>query len=597
MRGKIMKGPSRNGAFRGNSFLRRCNRRALYLISRPMNCTTELESKKGRSLAFFFLAVAALLILLPGNNLIPLIDRDEPRFAQATREMMQRHEWVVPYFNNDYRFDKPVLIYWMMRPVYRILGCNEFAARLPSVLSTILLLWIVLKMGRRWFSLRTGFFAAFGLLTCFQMLMHGRSAVADMPMIAMTALAQYAAFELLHSEGEKYPWGWFWLLYLACGIGFLAKGPVVMIVPLLSFLTLRWILWRKKMPWRRLRIGLGLPISLALIGAWGIPALVKTHGEYWTVGMYTHVFERGWDTFDGHAAFFLYYVVIAIVSLFPWIALAGDGIAVLRRNWSEKNAFLVAWLVSTYVLFSFYMTKLPHYVMPAFPALFLILGQTAEPGFVSPKWGRIWFRLVIGLGLVVGLGALVFASATHFTAPYAGLRTAIFGGATVTLSLAALALFWRLGAFRFSVAPLVVLAFGVVLLGRGLRESTPAIHLSPVINQLPAGSEFGFYRYKEPSLVFYTNHRWEPLGSFDDAQGFINKPGPRVLIVLEQEVGLQDYLRTLGARLRGRDVPLRVRDYTDEVARLNTVGYESMSFEGLNIAHTAATKVRMFYRP
>ena len=138
-----------------------------------------MESKPAFSLIRFaplWLALAGLLLFLPGNNLAPLIDRDEPRFAQATREMIQRDEWVVPYFNDQYRFDKPVLIYWMMRPCYALFGANEFSARLPSVLSAILLGWLVFWMGRRWFTARAGFLAAFGLLTCLQLVMHARSA-------------------------------------------------------------------------------------------------------------------------------------------------------------------------------------------------------------------------------------------------------------------------------------------------------------------------------------------------------------------------------------------------------------------------------------
>ena len=84
-----------------------------------------MESRPSSSRIRFaplWLALAGLLLFLPGNNLAPLIDRDEPRFAQATREMIQRHEWVVPYFNDQYRFDKPILIYWMMRASYAAFG-------------------------------------------------------------------------------------------------------------------------------------------------------------------------------------------------------------------------------------------------------------------------------------------------------------------------------------------------------------------------------------------------------------------------------------------------------------------------------------------
>jgi 4-amino-4-deoxy-L-arabinose transferase-like glycosyltransferase len=539
-----------------------------------------------------WLALAGLLLFLPGNNLAPLIDRDEPRFAQATREMIQRHEWVVPYFNDQYRFDKPVLIYWMMRPCYALFGANEFSARLPSVLSAIVLGWLVFRMGQRWFTARVGFFAAFGLLTCLQLLMHARSAVADMPMVAMVVLAQFAVWELIHDTNEKYPWRWFWLFYSALGVGFLAKGPVTIVVPLLTLLIFRFALWRKPIRWSRLKLGPGLLVTLVIMGAWGIPALLKTGGEFWTVGMKSHVYERGLSTFNGHAAFFLYYIVLSLVSLFPWIAFAGEGAVYLRHNWTEKNAFLTSWFLGTYILFSFYMTKLPHYVMPAFPAFFLILAQAAETDFPWPRWTRVFFRVVISILSLVAFVGLVGAFLIPFAPSYASLRFAMIGGAAVVLTLAWLAVLWRSGRTRQLVLPLILIAIGAVLLGSGLRAATPAVRLRPVFEKMPAGAEFGFYRFKEPSLVFYSNRKWQNLSNVDNVNAFLAKSGPRLVVAEEREVKLEKYLRWLVAR----NTPWEARDYSAEIAAIDTNGLNAISLEGINIARTCGVKLRVMWK-
>jgi len=99
----------------------------------------------------FLLALAALLLYGAGTGQIPLIDRDEPRFAQATVEMMERQEWIVPYFNGDYRFDKPVLSYWLIRMGYALLGRSEFGARPQAVLCTFLVVVSIYATGCRWF--------------------------------------------------------------------------------------------------------------------------------------------------------------------------------------------------------------------------------------------------------------------------------------------------------------------------------------------------------------------------------------------------------------------------------------------------------------
>ena len=542
--------------------------------------------------ASLWLALAGLLIFLPGNNLAPLIDRDEPRFAQATREMIERHEWVVPYFNDQYRFDKPILIYWMMRPCYALFGANEFSARLPSVLSTILLGWLVFRMGRRWFTTRVGFFAAFGLLTCLQLVMHARSAVADMPMVAMVVLAQFAAWELVHDDGPKYPWRWFWLLYGALGIGFLAKGPVTLVVPLLTFLFFRFALWRKPVRWSRLKLGPGLVVALAIIGSWGIPALMKTAGEFWTVGMKSHVYERGLQTFQGHGAFFLYYFAISLISLFPWIAFAGEGAVHLRRNWTEKNAFLTSWLLGTYILFSFYMTKLPHYVMPAFPAFFLILAQAAEADFPRPRWTRVFFRVVISLLCIVAAMVLTGAFLIPFTPPYVSLYFAMIGGAGIVFALAWLAILWRSARPGMVALPLVAVAIGAVLLGKGLRETTPAVMLQPIFEKMPAGAEFGFYRFKEPSLVFYSNRKWRNLNNVDDVNAFLAKSGPRLVVTEEREVKLEKYLKWLVVR----NAALETKDYSAEISAIDTNGLNMISLEGINIARTCGARLRVMWK-
>ncbi len=552
--------------------------------------TTAPADVRLKRLAPYLLAAVALLVLLPANHLIPLVDRDEPRFAQATREMIQRSEWIVPYFNNEYRFDKPILIYWMMRVTYALFGVNEFAARLPSVLSTILLVLIVCQMGARWFSARAGFLAAFGLLTCVQVLMHGRSAVADMPMVAMVALAQYALYELLHDESPRYPWKWFWLFYGALGLGFLAKGPVTLAVPILTLLFMRLAFWRKPIPWSRLRILPGLVVVAVLMGVWGIPALLRTRGLFWSQGMETHVWERGFETFQGHGAFFLYYFATALLSLFPWSAFFGDGLTAVKRNWSEKNAFLLSWFLGTYLLFSFYKTKLPHYVMPAFPAVFLMLGQAVDSADRAPRAARGWFWTVTGIVTAVAVVAIPAAFIIPFSAAYLPLRKALLAGAGLLLSLAALGILWRRGAQRALVLPLVAVAVCLSFLGAGLRAVSPAVQLVPLFREMPEDTVYGFHGFREPSLVFYAGRPWQGLEETRDLQAFLNKAGPRLVVVEEKEIRAEDLVRPLF------DKPPRGRDFTAELAQIRAEGYEQRSVEGLNIARTSAARLKVFYR-
>jgi len=124
-----------------------------------------------------------VVLFMSGNWILPLLDRDEPRFAEASREMLQRHDFIVPWLNGTHRFDKPPLIYWCQIACYLVLGESSFAARLPSVLFALATAMLLLIWGRRLGNEKAGFYAALMFITALQVLIHARLSVADMPMV------------------------------------------------------------------------------------------------------------------------------------------------------------------------------------------------------------------------------------------------------------------------------------------------------------------------------------------------------------------------------------------------------------------------------
>ncbi len=185
----------------------------------------------------------ALLFQLGGSWTLPLIDRDEPRFAEASREMLQRGDYVVPYFNNSYRFDKPPLTYWFQVASYRLLGVNDFAARLPSALAAAATALLLFAWGRRLGSERVAWWAAIIFTTCLQAIVHARAAVADMWLVLFVTAAHWAGYELLRDRltREKTPPArvWWWVFYLSLAGAFLAKGPIGW-APLLTLVALKF---------------------------------------------------------------------------------------------------------------------------------------------------------------------------------------------------------------------------------------------------------------------------------------------------------------------------------------------------------------------
>ncbi|MDP0495442.1 MAG: glycosyltransferase family 39 protein [Verrucomicrobiota bacterium JB024] len=503
--------------------------------------------------AWLLLLIIAALTLTGGSATLPLIDRDEPRFAEATLEMMQTDQWVIPYFNGEYRFDKPPLTYWWMRVNYWIFGTTEFAARLHSMLAGYFCALAIFGFGTRLYDARAGLLAGLGWLTCLQVMIHSRMAVADMPMVLAVILIMWAAWELLmgapagaalrgsaptepkgsHPEmPNTSPEGaanvvsdgaqphqcqrrysvWFWLLWVGMGLGFLAKGPIVFFVPLLGWLLWRWVFWRgHKQKWGRMQWVSGIVLFLVIIGLWGVPALIQTHGLFWDKGMGEHVVDRGFKSFNDRLTLPIYYPLTAFISLMPWVAFAWWGVVKIRRNWDARAAYLLSWLVAPFIIFTFYATQLPHYTMPGFAAFFLLLFSPARNAFKTGKWEKIFYWCVNAVWLLVFALLAYLLVTQNFggnPSPTAPLKLVLAGAAVVWLGLLGIGYSFRKPSIGQMIFALFAIFLGTHAMAVGLRGAAPAPALVKVFENAPAGTQWRGVIYQEPSLVFYSGDRY-----------------------------------------------------------------------------------------
>jgi 4-amino-4-deoxy-L-arabinose transferase-like glycosyltransferase len=563
----------------------------------PMPNTARRDIWSHPWLPYLLIAAVAFIVLVPGTGRMPLIDRDEPRFAQATQEMMNRHEWIIPYFNQHYRFDKPVMTYWLMRAGYKLFGVNEFGARWHSIISTLLTALVIFAWGRRRFSNKVGAAAALGFLTCLQIFLNGRSATADMPMILAVAVSQVALYELLCRDEQHHPLLWFYILYVAQGFGFLAKGPIAVLVPLLTAVLLRYVLWRRPLPWRRLKLHWGVPLFLVIVGAWGIPALYRTKGLFWQVGMERHVIDRGLEVFNGRFYSPFFYLVTAFFSLAPWIAFAGGGLRAVRAHWDRTNAFLVAWLLAPYLVFTFYATQLPHYVMPGFPAFFLLAAQALERPMDDRGWVKWWWRATLALpALLAAVFVLALIYGATRKAP-AELLLLLLAGGLLTSAAVILALGVKIRRSLIWMGGLLLMAAAAVSAGRGLSGLVPAAQMQTLFRQMPADSRYLGYRFTEGSLVFYSHAPWEMTDDVRQLKQFLDGGGPRLAVVLETETKIDRYLKWELNRRRDPSRALEYEDYGIGIDAGIPPSYLHRDFKGLNLGRFSWVTLRVYYRP
>ncbi len=357
---------------------------------------------------YAILFFSCVLFHILGTWSLPLIDRDEPRFAEASREMIERGNYIVPYFNNQLRLDKPPLTYWAQVASYHVFGENDFAARFPSAIAATLTAILIFAWGRRIGGESVGWWAAIIFTLSLQTFVHAKAAVADMWLVLFVTLASWAGYELFQrptlNQGaavSRPPWAiWkspFLVFYLALALGFLAKGPIAW-TPLLTVAVV--IIYTRK--WQllgRFKLVRGILLMLVVVALWGIPALIQTHGEFFTVGIGRHVVSRSFMTLEGHGAssfgtyvlLLPFYFVTVFISFFPWsIKLPW----LIRKLWQRARAgvnvpgydgilidtYLLSGIAVVFVIFTLVSTKLPHYTLPAFPLLALLLARHWSQG-------------------------------------------------------------------------------------------------------------------------------------------------------------------------------------------------------------------------
>ena len=339
---------------------------------------------------YIVLFVGCLLFHLAGTWSLPLIDRDEPRFAEAAREMRERDDFIVPYFNDQFRFDKPPLTYWFQVASYRVFGENDFAARFPTAVAAALVALVLFSWGKRVRSEKVGWWAAIIFTLSLQTFIHGKAAVADMWLVLFVTIAHLAGWELFKANtehrtpnAERRTFFW-WIFYISLAFAFLAKGPIGW-TPLLT-VAIAQRFYRQDHFAERFKFVRGLLLMLALVCLWGIPALVRTHGEFFRVGIGKHVVERSVATMEGHGASSVwmylallpFYFLTVFASFFPWSIKLPALWKNLRAQRDGTDQFLLAGTFMIFGIFTLVQTKLPHYTLPAFPLLALLLARRFE---------------------------------------------------------------------------------------------------------------------------------------------------------------------------------------------------------------------------
>jgi len=469
------------------------------------------------------LAGAALLLLLGISSASSLWDRDEARFATAAREMSASGNLLTPTFNGELRAQKPVLATWLMAASVRLLGPTAVAVRLWSVLALVAAALVAASLGGR---------PAFLVVLATPLaLVEGTAATTDALLVAFLtgALAVHA------STLEKgYRTRHVVALGLLLGLAQLTKGPVGLALPLLAIASARRL--APSGPAVRRPVLLSTLLSLALFAAWALPANAATGGRYLAFGLGREVLTRIATPLEGHGGSYLlslpYYLPVLVLGFSPFTLYLPAALALL---WTERRdpraALLLAWIAAPFAVFTLVATKLPHYVLPAWPALAVAVSGAVERagrGEAPPVWlarGRWLFASTQALllsGLVAG------ALLTPFPGPLALLAVALVAASATALRLSRRGRHSR-AAVTLGATSFAGMAAAALWLLPRLEVYKPVPRLA---SRIPAAVPVATLGFAEPSLDFYVGRPpIAHLGSEPEARRWLEAPGPGVLVL------------------------------------------------------------------
>lgn len=335
------------------------------------------------------LAALTLLVLalaLPGLRSLPVTDRDESRYAQASRQMAESGEYVQIRFLEEARNKKPGGIYWLHTLSVRLTGIKDeiWPYRLVSVAGALLAVLLVYLLARR-IQPDAPLFPAMALAVCPLLVCVSHAATTDAVLLATVCAAQACLARVytgVRGQGSgvcqaadaKAPDGaplstaiGFWV---ALGVGILVKGPITPLIAGLTLLALclhdrdfRWL--------RALRPVVGLGLLLLIVLPWLVAIQHVTHGAFMRESLGHDFGAKLQGGQEAHGALPGVYFLAANFLLWPLFPLAWRGIgrAWQARHTDPVSVFLLAWLVPAWLLFELVPTKLPHYVLPLYPVL------------------------------------------------------------------------------------------------------------------------------------------------------------------------------------------------------------------------------------
>ena len=340
------------------------------------------------------LILLCVVLYIPGLTTLPPLDRDEARFAQATRQMVESGDFVRIRFQEKPRHKKPIGIHWLQALTVAVTGSPNqiWPYRVPSLLGALVAVILTFVFGKNLFDGQTSLFGAIVTASSLLLVVEAHQATTDAALLAAVVAAQGSLGTLYvrNHQGETVGLGIPLAFWIAQGVGILLKGPILPLVSLLTVLTLL-AFDRSASCLRGLRWKFGIPLTILIACPWAIAVTVATKGAFFGDAIRSDLLPKLISGQESHGFPPGYYLLVVALtfwpgSLFLWPALQ----QALKQRSRVGERFCLAWIIPVWLTFELIPTKLPHYILPIFPPLSLltarlIINNTAEHWNLS-RW-------------------------------------------------------------------------------------------------------------------------------------------------------------------------------------------------------------------
>ncbi len=564
------------------------------------------------------IVLIGLIVFCTNLGSTALFDMDEALYGTCAREMAQRGDWVVPWFNGRMFPDKPPLMFWLMMLGRAVLGPTELAVRLHSAIFGIATALATYHLGRLLFRREVGFWAGVIVSTSIIFTVSARAATVDSALtftITAAMAVLVGAAPAWRRSGQPastdqgftpfLPRGWptFVLMYALIAVAVLAKGPVGLIMPIgaiglfllmvdrlqiqpgtdgpitgriaragrwlaaraapLRMITPWWLLraaiwlqpmltwWRRFTPARLVRAGWRLrPITaLVIVGAIALPWYVlvglRTDGR-WLQGFMAMNLGPAAKAIQGHSGPWFYHLLVVFIGFFPWAVFIGPMlIEAVRRvrgghPWRPGYVLVMCWATAVIGLWSVVAMKLPHHILPAYPALALLAAAFVYTWITQQaSMNRWWMRNAAITLVVVGVGLMI---ALPIVAAILLPGEGWIGLAGVPLIVGGAWCWWfserarpRPAMAAFAISSVAFLTFGFGIAALGVDRHQNGRPLAAELRKASDGPlELASFRFFRESFVYYTGTHVERIHKEEDLDAFVRRSKHPFIITTDE---------------------------------------------------------------